>query len=267
VKEPRFFAYAGASPRFPGREGEQSAVKVVSSEEAYAALFANCPPGTLAGEASAEYLCSERAPLVASQYVPDARLIAILRHPVERGYSQFLHLRQEGHEPLDSFEAAWAAEEERVAAGWRPVWHYKTRGFYGRQLRRWLDVFPRERLLVLFYEDWLRFPRQTLDRIWQHLGVTELIDPVIRRENVSSRQPRWGWLHHRMVEDNGLRRWAQRRLPKVVRDAITATITGLNLRPGPTLDPSLRARLSAVYDDDLRQVEALTQRDLTAWRV
>lgn len=265
-KEPRFFEHAGSPPRFPSPGGDRNARKVISDEATYLALFAGCPPGMVAGEASTEYLSGQRAPAVAFQYVPRARLIAILRHPVERAYSQYLHLRQEGHEPLARFELAWAAEEERIAQGWRQAWRYRTRGFYGRHVTRWLNVFPREQLLVLFYEDWLQRPEQTLDLIWQHLGIEPLINPVVRRENASSRQPRWAWLHHHMVDDNNIRHWAQRRLPLRVRDAITRSITGLNLKPGPPLDAALRARLAVVYHEDLKQVEALTGRDLTAWR-
>lgn len=101
-------------------------------------------------------------------------------------------------------------------------------------------------------------------------GTTALfraLEPVrVTRENVSSRQPRWAWLHHRMVEHNALRRWAQRRLPLALRDAITRPITAVNLKPGPKLDPELRAKLAVFYHRDLERVEALTQRDLSAWR-
>lgn len=265
-KEPQFFVFPGEPPQFAGPGAERNARKVVWEEGAYAALFADCPPGAMAGEATTDYLSSERAPASAFQYVPRARLIAILRHPVERGYSQYLHLRHTGLEPLASFEAAWHEDAARTASGWRPATRYQTRGFYGRALARWLSMFPREQLLVLFYEDWRRHPDQVLARVWDHLGIGAVSNPVVRQENVSSRQPRWGWLHQRMVEDNAMRRWAQRRLPLAVRDAVTQSIARVNLTPGPPLDPALRARLAALYHDDLTQVEALTGRDLTAWR-
>ena len=70
-----------------------------------------------------------------------------------------------------------------------------------------------------------------------------------------------------MVEDNALRRWAGRRLPLVVRDAITRAIGSVNMREGPALHPSLRARLASVYAEDIDRVEALTGRDLSAWRM
>lgn len=266
VKEPDFFAYAGSPPHYSGWDEERALRRIVSDETSYLKLFAGCPAGSVAGEASTEYLSSHQAPTVAFNRIPRARLIAVLRHPVERGYSQYLHRRHDGMEPLATFEAAWAAEQERVAQGWCPASQYRARGFYGEGLTQWLNVFPREQLLVLFYEDWLQRPAQTIDAVCHHLGIEPLKQPEIRRQNVSSRQPRWPWLHYQMVGDNHLRRWARRRLPLTVRDAITRSIGSLNLRQGPRLDSAIRARLAVVFHEDVGRLERLTGRDLTAWR-
>ncbi|MGZ8966200.1 hypothetical protein [Methylomagnum sp.] len=129
-----------------------------------------------------------------------------------------------------------------------------------------MKFFPREQLLILFYEDWLGRPVETLNRVFRHIGVDPLENPVIPRENVSSRQPRWAWLHYRMMQDNALRFWAQRTLPLEVRDAITKPIKKLNLITGPKIDPALRAKLAVAFHEDLSALEALTQRNLDAWR-
>ena len=265
-KEPRFFAFPGERPPFTCPGNRFNAKTIVTEEADYLRLFSRCPSGAKAGEASAVYLSSASAPETVARYVPGVRLIAILRHPVQRGYSQWLHLRQEGVEKLGDFEAAWAAEDKRMALGWSPLWQYRNRGYYGRHLSRWLEFFPRKQLLILFYDDWLERPVKILDKIWRHLGVEPLAEPVITRENVSSRQPRWGWLHHRMMEDNFLRRWAQRTLPLAARDAITSPIKKINLAPGPKLDPLVRARLAPAFHEDLHIVESLTNRDLSDWR-
>lgn len=266
-KEPGFFAFEGQGEPMIYDAGTLRPRRVVRLVDEYLALFERCPPEAKAGEATTAYLSNRQAPERAAHYVPSAQLIVVLRHPVERAFSQWLHLRQEGREPIPDFEAAWQAEPERVARGWSHVYHYRSRGFYGEALERWLQFFPRERLLIEFYEDWRDDPAAVLRRVWKHVGVSQWLEPVVTRENVSSRQPRWAWLQHRMTEDNALRRWAQRRLPVAVRDGITASVQAVNLVPGPRIDRALRAKLAATYDDDLRKVEALTGRDLGGWRV
>lgn len=265
-KEPRFFAFRGARPDFGGPGGKTIANTIVHEQADYLALFADCPPGRITGEASTAYLHSEEAPREAAACVPGARIVAVLRHPVDRAYSQWLHLTQEGLETERDFETAWRLGAKRLDDGWPPLWGYRERGFYGRQLQRWLDHFPREQVLVLFYEEWLEEPDHTLARVCRHLGVDDASLPRVTRENVSSRQPRWKWLHHRMVGNNAIRRLAQNVLPLAVRDAITWTVTSVNLRPGPRLDPKLRDLLAAEYLDDLALLERLIRADLSRWK-
>lgn len=264
-KEPRYFAYPGKKPQFAGPGGRRKADNLVWAERDYLGLFAACPAGHKAGEASTTYLHHPQAPANVRAKVPDARLIAVLRQPVDRAYSQWLHFRQEGLERISDFETAWRAGPDRVARGWSPVWLYRERGFYGEQLGRWLACFPREQLLVLFYEDWLHRPAEILAQICAHLGLEDFAEPIVTRENVSSRQPRWEWLHHRLVLNSHLRAWAQRRLPLWLRDAITRPINRINLRRGPGIDPALRARLSLDFRDDIERLETITGRDLSHW--
>ena len=137
----------------------------------------------LVGEASPSYLfhplASERARLL----VPDARLVALLRDPVDRAYSQYQHEVALGRESL-SFEDALAAEDERLRgeverlvadprAFSRAWWDhsYASRGRYAEQLERWLAVFPREQLLVVRTEDLGERPAETYASILSFLGA------------------------------------------------------------------------------------------------
>jgi hypothetical protein len=266
-KEPRFFAYAGNPPMFHGPGGAANAREVCHDEANYLKLFKNCGPHQLAFEASTEYLANESAPETAAKYVPSTRLVVVLRHPVERAFSHYLHLRSEGVETCASFKEAWDSCQLRRTAGWRPVFDYKSRGFYGAQLTRWAKHFSPEKFLILFYEDWLSRPTEVLCRTWKHVGLEPMNNPIVTRENVSSRQPRWQWLHRHMVDpENPIRLLAQRTLPLWARDAVTGPVTAINLTQGPTLDPEIRRSLAETYHDDLEVVEKMTGRNLDAWR-
>lgn len=267
LKEPRFFAYAGSPPIFCGPAGPSSPPPPVTEESDYLELFKDCPLDGKTFESSTVYLSDERAPETASKYVPKCRLIAILRHPVERAYSHFLHARSLGLEPVSNFEDAWEKSIIRKKENWSPIFHYKDRGFYGAQLIRWLKHFPPEQLLVLFYEDWLAAPGEVLARIFKHVGLDATESNRVTRENVSSRQPRWMWLQRQMLDQgHPLRRLARRALPLWVRDAVTGFVAAINLTQGPTLDPAVRRRLTKTYHDDLEMVEKMTGRNLDAWR-
>ena len=139
--------------------------------------------GRLVGEASPSYLFHPLAPERARSLVPGAKLIALVRNPVDRAYSQYQHEVALGREPL-SFEDALAAEEERTRgeaerlaadprAFSRAWWDhtYAARGRYAEQLERWLDVYPREQLLVVATEELGERPAETYASILAFLGA------------------------------------------------------------------------------------------------
>jgi Sulfotransferase family len=138
----------------------------------------------VAGEATASYFFHPKVPERVAATIPEVRLIALLRNPVERAYWHYESMRRKGVEPL-SFEEALASEEERMAEvdeylparkkGTRPFqpYAYVARGLYGELLERWLAHFPREQLLAIRSEDFLAEPRATYSTVLQFLGLRE----------------------------------------------------------------------------------------------
>jgi hypothetical protein len=135
------------------------------------------------GEAAPLYMFH---PLVASrvaQLMPRARMVVLLRDPVERAYSHWKERRTEGVEPLD-FAAALAAEESRTAGEREKLladpnyfseafdWYsYRARGRYLEHLTPWLDHFDREQLLFVASETLYREPAATYARILDFIGL------------------------------------------------------------------------------------------------
>jgi Sulfotransferase domain len=140
--------------------------------------------GKLVGEASPSYVFHRLAPQRVQELVPDARLIVIVRNPVDRALSQYNHEVALGREPLrfeealDAEEERLRGEEERMAADpryfSREWWShtYKARGRYAEQLERWLAVFPREQLLVLPSDDLGSDPARAHAQVLEFLGAT-----------------------------------------------------------------------------------------------
>ena len=103
--------------------------------------------------------------------IPGARLIVIVRDPVERAHSNWTHLWSAGLEPVGDFVRACGQEPRRIAAGWASFWHYTGLGRYGEQLEYLFSLFPREQVLVLRYRRLVDEPAGTLDQICAFLGV------------------------------------------------------------------------------------------------
>ncbi len=162
---------------------------------------ATVPSGTLVGEATPYALFHPLAPRRLRDVAPHARIIALLRNPVDRAYSHYLHERARGHESL-SFEDAIAAEpgrllslETRIASGELLVsdMHkrasYIERGRYARQLERWLAAFPRGQLLIVRSEDLYGDPAGATERVTDFLDLRPLRGDVFSTHNATAGPP------------------------------------------------------------------------------
>lgn len=135
------------------------------------------------GESTPEYLFNPAVPERVAEVMPDARLIALLRNPIDRAYSHYHHSRRLDREPL-SFEEALEAESDRIddeltRLATDPTYdeqtyeHYSylARGRYLEQIQRWLEYFPRRQLLVVKSEDLFERPDAVAQRVFDFLGL------------------------------------------------------------------------------------------------
>jgi|SRR5579872_4411298 len=148
----------------------------------------------LIGEASPSYLLYPHTPGRVAELLPDVKLIALLRNPVERAYSQYRHNVARGFEQL-SFADAIDAEEERTRTEKAKVlgnkqyngiafyrYSYLARGVYVDQLNHWLDFFPREQLLILKSEELYSEPGTIFKHTLAFLDVPVLIPESLQKE-------------------------------------------------------------------------------------
>jgi hypothetical protein len=139
--------------------------------------------GFLTGESSPDYMFHPLASARVAATVPGARLIVLLRNPVDRAYSHYWHQVNRGFETL-SFEEAVAREPERLGDGLQRIagddldreferhhHSYLARGAYADQIERWLDRFPPGQLLVARSEDFFSDPADTFRRVTDFLGL------------------------------------------------------------------------------------------------
>ncbi len=137
-------------------------------------------------EASPEYLYEEQVPALVAKTLPNIKLIAILRNPIDRAYSQYQMNRRRNIEPLE-FAEAIEKEYERITQGVnvKSVTHippekhalrlysYQSRGYYAEQLERWFKYFPRENFHIFQSEKLFENTSEEFCRVQQFLGIPE----------------------------------------------------------------------------------------------
>lgn len=189
VKEPLFFAYEGGVPDFKGPAANEHPFWRSRPVELaqYQELFKDAGDEKIVGEASTYYICEPRAVENIKVKLPNAKLVALLRNPVERAYSNYLHCRKNGLETEASFGSALALEEQRTRDGWGMIWRYRWKGNYFDQLKRFYELFDSQQILICFTDDLVNQPVELVRKILAFLDVDpEALPDVSKRLNQSS---------------------------------------------------------------------------------
>lgn len=263
-KEPGFFAFEGETLDFQGPGAKNRINKwSVTDIEAYEQMFAGATDEKAIGEATPLYLYYPKACDRIKHYIPHAKLIAMLRDPVERAFSNYVWAVQQGAEPLD-FAAAIAAEPERLKNNWGPRWHYKDPGFYYAQVKRYFDRFEREQIKIYLHEDFIANPLEIVRDMFQFLEIDPNFVPDLSRKFNRSGIPRNQAWQKFLSKPNAIKSVLKPFLPLQFRQKLQKDLKEKNLFK-PTLSPDMRQQLKECYREDILKLQELIERDLSNW--
>ena len=276
VKEPGFFMFNGEEQDFHGsRDREASIARYqairnvsITNIKDYCALFKGVTNQKAIGEASTQYLYSLIAPEHIHHYIPDAKLIAILRDPVERAYSNFfLYIQQGDKQFVTDFTRAVQEEEINVDDNWSGGIHYVRKGFYYTQLMRYFNTFNHNQIRVYLYEDQINDPIGFLQDIFCFLGVDDKFVPDISKKfNESAYYINKKASPNLFLTGKSPITLCKFFLTKRIRQKIK---TCINLRNEnfvkPPLLPEVRRQLIQIFREDILKLQDLIQRDLSKW--
>ena len=171
---------------------------IIQSLKEYQVLFKKAKPDQLCGDISPDYLYfyQNAVPKILNEINAQVPIIIVLRNPIDRAYSDYLHHVSDGWENL-SFEDALNAEEERRAANWAWGWNYVDIGLYAEQVKVYTDSF--ERVLLLLFEEDIVTGRAT-EKVLDFLNLDSLLKaPDNVHVNISG-NPQNRWLHRVMTD-------------------------------------------------------------------
>lgn len=266
VKETNFFAVEGINLAFSGPRDAVEAKNYfqINTLEKYQALFADASGERAIGEVSPYYIYSSRASQGIYRHVPDAKIVCILRNPVDRAYSNYLHLFRDGREPLKSFEEAIAAEDHRIKNNWSPSWHYAHAGLYYELLQRYFEYFHPKQIQVFLYEDYISDPQKVLEKLFNFLGVDSSFKPDMSTRYNASGIPKNPLVHSLLSKRNPIRNIVKDLVPKSISDKVVK-LRNSNLDKPPALSLETRKRLQTEFRTDIINLQDLIKTDLSGW--
>lgn len=251
VKETHFFSQV---PHHPKLEPFRSLIR---SERDYLRLFKAVPGTRYLGEASLSYLWHPEAAERIAQVSRDARIIVILREPIDRAFSHYLHNVREGVEKRTFLQAI---EEELLDIS-DPDRFFSTRyaaiGLYCEQLQRYIERFG-DAVLVLFYEEFFCDVRRQLATIFEFLEVEPLPEPFQTDEALNQYARPRTFLIQRALGTPLIRAAARALVPERLRSRVKRPF--FKQEPKPAVDQRATQLLSDLYAYEPACLEALLGR-------
>lgn len=249
IKEPSYFApeQCPGGPEF--------------TWESYLHLFAGAGTELALGEATATYLWSAAAPLRIAVRIPEARIVIILRNPIDRAFSQYLHMLTEGV-TRRSFRAQISVSLRQPEMRFSHTWPFLELGLYHQQVARYLRQFPRSKVHICYYEEFARSPLRVMSELYAFLGVDPAYEPDVTHRYNEPRVPKAAAAVY-VLRKSGVWRALRAITPPRQRAALRSA--AVRSRDSLTIDPADHDFLAAYYHHDVEQLSCLLGRDLTPW--
>lgn len=248
IKEPNYFTAQDVVKLYYN-------VSPVSSEDWYHSIFAE-PTRRVVGEGSVSYLFYPEVAQKIYEYNPEARILIILRNPVQRAFSHYL---------MDCRLGLCDISFEKIVENPLKYPHFYQQfislGKYHQQIKRYIDVFGQNQVKVMFYDDLKADSSQFVDQVFSFLSLTSVdINMVVKNK---FKQPS-NTIIVKLYQFKWLRTFLNIFFPKKLLFMIKSVLFKESKKP--TLDPAIKRKLSDIYKKDIAELSKLLSKDLSAWQ-
>lgn len=262
-KETNFFAFEGLELNCKG-PGSDYINNSITKEADYEELFQGSNGKCAVGEISPLYLYSDQAPSGIRKRIPDVKIIAVLRNPIEQAFSHYLYARRQTIEPLDDFYKALLQQEDRKNMGWQPLFQYSKFPKYFEQLKRYYDVFPASQIKIFTYEEFEEDLPAVLSEIFEFIGIDKDYTVDVNYRPNAGGVPKSQALQNIVMKPYLFTRIVGSILPETIKTRIRDFISDINLKK-PKMSKKARELLIAELSDDIKNLQNLIGKDVSHW--
>jgi hypothetical protein len=260
VKELRYFSGEAASENAAAIDGP-----VISDFSTYCEYFEGASDGQVAGEVSPSYMFYPGTAERIHQRLPNVHLIAILRDPVERAFSEYWHHWKIGRRLNGDFLRFVLTEDVEAEPRLDDYQDCVRRGLYYRQLEPYFRMFDREQLLILLYDDLKSAPASLMQCVYEFINVDSGYTPEVGQVHNRGMMPKkdwkyalgqvgeW-WIECCPMEESTLMQYRRR-----IRRALNMEYR--------CIGKEQREKLSSLFYKDTKRLEELTGKNLKEWKL
>ncbi len=244
---------------------QNNVIDVIRDKKEYQRLFKNAKGHIAIGEATNIYLWDPDSPELIHQTVPHAHIIISLRDPIERAYSQYLMRMKYSGKKTSFYDDLMQDYKSQEKVFGRSVLYVEL-GMYYEQVKRYFDVFGRQQVKVIIFEEFIQDPVKYVNEVLAFLGVNHRVSKITGHYNPDSvpRNPLAVWIFgfFRWLRTNNIRFY---KVLSLLPDSIVESAPEKILFKGtqkPKMDPKAVKFLREIYYDDVLKLQSLLGRPL-----
>ena len=246
-------------------------------ESIYLSYYTDATNQKAIGDGFIYHMLSAKAAEEIKAFNPNAKIIMMLRNPVQMVYSLHSQLVFNGDEPIENFEQALNAETERRSGNMIPPYHkcpleslfYSTAANYYEQIMRFKAVFPDNQLHIIFFEDFKFNTELEYAKVLKFLDVDEILPESFEVINANKSPRSKGYLNFLLAPPPFIKALGRFIFPhhSKRREWVIDKLWNLNTKyqPRNPLTDELKLRLINIYKDDIEKLAKLMNRDLSHW--
>lgn len=252
VKEPSYFC----TTSYP----ENLFLEVIRDKKKYLNLFSKVKDEMGIGEASALYLIDPQAPELIYKKLPHARIIIILRDPIERAYSHYLHAIRVGSEKLPFSDAIKNAYDEKIKGVESTKGLLLEIGYYSKPVKKYLDIFGKNQVKIIIFEEFIQNSDKIIKEILNFLGI-EYSSPIITTKVYNPYGAPKNKFSQKLLASNIIKKIATKLFS---HDFVKSTAEQFLIKniPKPRMLEKDRLFLKELYKNDVKKLEKILNRSL-----
>lgn len=249
LKEPHYFSC-------PEVKDTYYKTTIIADKAKYLQLFEKSKLFKAVGDLSTSYLFNPNSAHRIKEFNPDAKIVVVLRNPVDRAISHYLMDRSLGY--IDVPLKIVLKKRKKYAQFYE---EYIEMGFYEAQIKRYKKLFDPSQLLILLSDELFFKTRETLTKIHGFLGVEDVVDIDFNEKHNAYKEPRFGTIKKILLNNNA--KIIIEKIPKKFKNRIKTLLYKKDIKK-PELDLEKRF-LKRLYREDIKKTAVLTGKDLSTW--
>jgi len=266
LKEMNFMAFEDAAPSMEGAgDKDYSVAWSIRDINEYVKQYSNWREEPWALDCSPSYLYFDSVPDRIKKYSPNAKIIIILRNPVDCAFSMYSMMRRDGRETEKMFEVAFSKSKERLLKGWEWAWDYAGCFMFYEQVKRYIECFDGENICIINYDILRDNPDLFTEKLYAFLSLkpNNLSLGAIRTNAAPTRIE--------MMNKNPLFFRINRLLTRITEyfhiDIFSKILISYKNRPAFRLKDREKEYFANYYLEDIKKLEGLLGWNLSAWKI